>query len=761
PQEEKTAEEFYKSAPTVLKGKSDATKPELVNAAPAPPPPPPLPPAPVARDISLPVSRRASTKIEPSKPAADPRSNMTSIAEAVAAAALARTQHLSSSRDLVDVQPSRKSLFNLADGRETRPLTNGRRKSDPEDWEREHSRERPRPISAKSDISISGKTAAIAAASAGILARNAMMRQREAKEDDLQAGVANIAEMKPESRRLPADLVKDIQERSVENRRSVPDFPITEKESSRTARRSLSNLADLNSTAAFVAEPESVVDTPRSRKSSRLERSISTPIVDKEVESARLEGSMNSPAFDDDYYAQEAAKKRKSKRASEIFDDFDPSKSTASMPGTKDEDSKSRRRSKKHSKDDYEDDIDETRSVASTTVLRDDDRRSKRKSSRRERDASDDDDARSVKSSTSKSSKKDKEKESSKSGGFFSNIFSRNQTDVSTPSRKGSRSSRSERRPDDSDGDNKHRRKHGSKSSASASVPDLTKVKDSTDDSFASAKDDQSFLGIRPDMPSPTATTREGRMDTDGVSGLKSTDDEHEKASISDVLPAVLGVGALATGAAVLADRRNSKNERSEDDAPTVDDLLHNRSRALSVVQPEVVIRAEDEQPDINDLLSNHPRALSVFQPEASGESDAETVIEAPASVKSEESVNAIARAEQRPRALSMLQDNELPRSPGAAGSPTSKRVPLFFRRPPITRRSNIHNAASSPVLTQAPGSPLSAPRTRQNRPKSTEFASREFRPLYLVQRHTPVKEDHDLDEEDLPALPSSRNTSV
>ncbi|KAM5487036.1 hypothetical protein MaudMau93_004755 [Microsporum audouinii] len=79
--------------------------------------------------------------------------------------------------------------------------------------------------------------------------------------------------------------------------------------------------------------------------------------------------------------------------------------------------------------------------------------------------------------------------------------------------------------------------------------------------------------------------------------------------------------------------------------------------------------------------------------------------------------------------------------------SPTA--IPIQLRRPPSTPDRATHDGQVSP----------SRPRSGHKRPKSTEFkTSREFRPLWLVERHT-SKAEHPV-EESYPSLPSSKSTS-
>ncbi|KAL2405614.1 Leashin [Exophiala dermatitidis] len=109
-------------------------------------------------------------------------------------------------------------------------------------------------------------------------------------------------------------------------------------------------------------------------------------------------------------------------------------------------------------------------------------------------------------------------------------------------------------------------------------------------------------------------------------------------------------------------------------------------------------------------------------------------------------------------RRLSMIKTSDDHSSPAIVSSPTA--VPLHFRRPPLSP-TNTRFAMSSPIAS--PGSPLTTPRTRQGRPKSTEFrSSKEFRPLYLVERQNYAKNMASPEApEDYPSLPSSKTSSA
>ncbi|KAJ5605958.1 hypothetical protein N7510_008739 [Penicillium lagena] len=98
------------------------------------------------------------------------------------------------------------------------------------------------------------------------------------------------------------------------------------------------------------------------------------------------------------------------------------------------------------------------------------------------------------------------------------------------------------------------------------------------------------------------------------------------------------------------------------------------------------------------------------------------------------------------PRRLSMVRSS--------TESPTA--VPLHFRRPPSSPKLQRVVPTTSPT----PMSPSSPNQPRHRRPNSTEFRnSREFRPLWLVERHGSAKAEPE-PEEPLPSLPSSKSSS-
>jgi len=101
-------------------------------------------------------------------------------------------------------------------------------------------------------------------------------------------------------------------------------------------------------------------------------------------------------------------------------------------------------------------------------------------------------------------------------------------------------------------------------------------------------------------------------------------------------------------------------------------------------------------------------------------------------------------------RRLSAIRTRESDSSPTTPNYPTS--IPVHFRLPvssPIAPRFTM----SSPVAS--PASPLATPRTRQGRPKSTEFPGKNIRPLYLVEVSNSSKIPSP-DTSDYPPLPAS-----
>ena len=116
-------------------------------------------------------------------------------------------------------------------------------------------------------------------------------------------------------------------------------------------------------------------------------------------------------------------------------------------------------------------------------------------------------------------------------------------------------------------------------------------------------------------------------------------------------------------------------------------------------------------------------------------------------------------RDELRQRHLPDIRTSDIASSPGITQTPSA--VPLHFKRFPVSPGSARSASVGSPTPPSAI-SPLTTPRTRQGRPTSTEFRnSKEFRPLYLVERNMHAKQPEPEAEENYPSLPSSRTSSA
>ena len=491
---------------------------------------------------------------------------------------------------------------------------------------------------------------------------------------------------------------------------------------------------------------------------------------------------------EDDFYAREKSQKRKSKREAEIMDDAD-NKSVASDPVTyRNEEKKSKRRSRREGEiiDD-----DDTRSVTSSPatfkgedrkaksrskrgseVLEDDDTKSAvsspaafndneqkpRRWSKRDSEILDDDDVRSVASTPVDTKNKSKEKKSS--GGLFG-LFSSNKSDVGTSSKQSSKSTKSEGRAerDRAEDMEKRRKKRSSKDTdhfddtrSAASEPvhrtrreslPLSEGKktvhdsrhQSIDDGYVpidearqSARDalndpDSSFLAEGLEMPQPMAIHMP--MDTDGASGLTT---ETEASREPDTVVLECEVLPSDENITPLQDLHESLDTHTQATVPDPD--MASMADILDELQEQNQTGQAPGSASIGDvLIEDEPLP----------------------------SVGAKTPLQTRQRRLSAIRTTDIGSSPASINSPTA--VPLHFRRLPVSP-ATARASLSSPVL--APDSPSATTRTRQNRPKSTEFrSSKEFRPLYLVERSNYAKVVTPEAEGQYPSLPSSRTSSA
>ena len=101
-------------------------------------------------------------------------------------------------------------------------------------------------------------------------------------------------------------------------------------------------------------------------------------------------------------------------------------------------------------------------------------------------------------------------------------------------------------------------------------------------------------------------------------------------------------------------------------------------------------------------------------------------------------------------RRLSAIRTGGIVSSPTTPSNATA--IPVHFRLP-VSSPTNARFALSSPIAS--PNSPLTTPRTRQGRPRSTEFTGKDIRPLYLVERSNFAKSSSPI-VGDYPPLPAS-----
>lgn len=367
------------------------------------------------------------------------------------------------------------------------------------------------------------------------------------------------------------------------------------------------------------------------------------------------------------------------------------------------EEDKGSRRSSRRNKDGDEESTVSRRS-------KDDERKARH---RRSKDGYGDDDSRSVATSTSDSKGKKKE-----AGGFLSNLFSSNKSDVSTSSKKSSKSSKSESRADRDRDDRSESRK---KRRSTRDKADFDDVASAVSEPIRRSRRSSDSRGEAPDkheIPRDQSVD-DGFMSAEEDAGtpLKDTaKDESFLASRPEMpKPMVMDIPMDTDGVSGPISERNLSTEQHVD--------------------------AGDK--DVQALAK-----IPSFDPAAApdNESESHPIESSPAPADFASS-----------RRLSAIRTGDIPSSPIPTSSPTA--VPLHFRRPPVSPTS-ARFVMSSPGAP--PASPLTTPRTRQGRPKSTEFRnSKEFRPLYLVERRNFAKNPTLEPDEDLPSLPSSKTSSA
>ncbi|KAL1855481.1 hypothetical protein Plec18170_004201 [Paecilomyces lecythidis] len=403
---------------------------------------------------------------------------------------------------------------------------------------------------------------------------------------------------------------------------------------------------------------------------------------------------------------------RKSRKSRRSVEDFDAKSETASLDDN-DEKKKRKRRSKRDSEI-----VEEERDESS---------RRRRKS---HRDSGVFDDAGSVASSPAKidetkEKRKSKDKESEKekkSGGLFGSLFGSKASSTGEKSSSGEKDKRSSRDVQSEVGVDEYRHKKrsskhrsssgdnvlGMSNGASRSLTDLSQVGRDVD------RDDDSQSREAGESPRSHRQRKEERRRQryeDIVdSGRRSSDKDHKKTEDADK-------------EAFLAERPEMPVIAGGDNGASGLDSFADVSRGPGEERFSKQLRSSSESPvsggkEVDTLARSRSRTVSV--------------------------------SPTRQRRLSAARPSDL------ASSPTA--VPLHFRRPPTSPGVRRSSSMSSPVA-QSPTSP-SQQRFGHRSRHSTEFKNaREFRPLWLVERHSSGKFDHQQDEP-LPSLPSSKTSS-
>ena len=374
---------------------------------------------------------------------------------------------------------------------------------------------------------------------------------------------------------------------------------------------------------------------------------------------------------------------------------------------------KSRRKSKRDS-----DMWDDTKTVASSPAELKDGRENGKKSKKKpKRDSAVfDDDTMSVSSlpadlnGDKSSSRKSKDK---KSGGFFG-LFSSSKSDTSTSQKRTSREAdmdiRNGKSPKSDDLDEPKRDRQ--RKLTDTDPDDALQQDHSRSDTQPSIEDDISQQSPKEDFVSSEEATRDSGRTEDGMSFL---------------------------------------GERPE--MPTV---LDGASGSGTEIQPEVPY-SESARPStmLPDPVSSEVRSRSV-SPRTTP-----TTIHEPEATETKATSPSAQRDQFRQQHLAEIRTGDIFSSPLATSSPTA--VPLHFRRLPVSpsyaRSASVGSGSASAGSLV---SPLVTSRSRQGRPTSTEFRnSKEFRPLYLVERHSSTKQLEPEIEETYPSLPSSRTSSA
>jgi len=503
---------------------------------------------------------------------------------------------------------------------------------------------------------------------------------------------------------------------------------------------SLSSAAVVGAASAVLAAdatrkaPDSALGERESPRTTTREDHISKPKRASTFEDARPESPKPSPMTeyqsDPEDWERSSSRKRKQQKSKSASSDIGtrPSRSTslnsaiaAGAVAGGDAFYVHEKLNRHKSREERETfDEDDAKSVGSSKATsRSEDKKLRRKQKRQSE--SFDDDTRSVTRTPRESQKKSKEK---KSGGILSGLFSSSKSDVSTSSKRSSKSSKSEGGAD------------GERSANGGPKKDRSKDRDVDD--VASLVSEPIRTSRRDSRPleqqtvQPPVESRDQSVDDGFVSAEEAVD---------------TGSTQLADGEeSFLADRPEMPQPETMDMPMGTDGVSGPESERHSSNQTQ--IRSPSSTPE--ELYSN--AVLPTVQDAEGGPRTASNTI-----IQEQSTTATAATPSTASRRLSAIRTTDSPFSPMTNSSPTA--VPIHFKRP-IASPGAVRGFTSSPVAS--PSSPLTTPRTRQGRPKSTEFRSgKEFRPLYLVEKQHVTKGATPEMDEEYPSLPSSKTSSA
>ncbi|KAL1967835.1 hypothetical protein VTN77DRAFT_2524 [Rasamsonia byssochlamydoides] len=482
----------------------------------------------------------------------------------------------------------------------------------------------------------------------------------------------------------------------------------------------------------FTAEPETMGPTLSGDTEGAVSHEAPPSIAREVIENLnekKESGDDNVPTLDDSDDKRE--RDEKSEKDSDVYEEpADDTRSTAASapePGEfeKSGEKRRRRKSKRHSGSHEEPYDDDSRSVPDGD---DDDHEHRRRQRRSKRDSGAFDETASAASSPAKiddsrekrltrsqdvSTSKDKDKDKTqekKSGGFFSGLLGSSRSTVEPPS--SSSDKRESRDVPDQPGEGERDRERTADSEA----------EDENYKSRRKRREERRRHRYEEIVESGRSTSeKEQKPAADDDDDRKNQDDD-KKQSFLEERPEMLPTTTSAEGI-----------NKDGNDHSGASGLLP-ASSTLAAATGLGIIALDHLQRTEGQLQQQPQRSRSQSVSPASGEKE----------------VHLPPKSRSRPPSVGPSEDLGLrSRRRSMMDSPTA--VPLHFRKPPASPNLQHRQSVTSPAQSPPQG---------RRRPSSTEFKNaREYRPLWLVERHSSGKWDAET-EGPLPSLPSSKTTT-